>query len=194
MFNSKSYWENRYKSGGNSGVGSYGVLCQFKADIINGLIERYNLKTGLEMGCGDGNQLKEFNFKTYTGLDVSETTIMNCKSLYNSDKTKDFYMYNDITTLKDKRFDCTLSLDVIYHLIENIVFEDYIDNLFNFSDNIVIIYSFGSNAEGLELPTHVVYRPMDIITQKFPQWELIENIKNKHPDISYAEFYIYKKN
>lgn len=193
MFDSKSYWENRYKSGGNSGVGSYGVLCQFKANIINSLIESYNLETGIELGCGDGNQLKAFNFKTYTGVDVSKTTINKCTSLYSSDSTKNFYMYDDITLLKNKKFDCALSLDVIYHLTEDHVFEDYLNKLFNFSDNIVVIYSFGKAAEGLETLPHVVYRSMNTITRKFQQWELIKNIKNKYPDISYAEFYIYRK-
>ena len=32
---SASYWDKRYLSGGNSGVGSYGKFAKFKADILN---------------------------------------------------------------------------------------------------------------------------------------------------------------
>ena len=34
-FDSKKYWENRYKKGGNSGTGSYSNLAEWKAEIIN---------------------------------------------------------------------------------------------------------------------------------------------------------------
>lgn len=39
-FNSKNYWENRYKSGGNSGAGSYSNLAEFKAEIINEFVAK----------------------------------------------------------------------------------------------------------------------------------------------------------
>ena len=32
---SNEYWEQRYKTGGNSGAGSYNRLAEHKADIIN---------------------------------------------------------------------------------------------------------------------------------------------------------------
>lgn len=35
MVNSREYWEERYKSGRNSGARSYGRLAAFKADFIN---------------------------------------------------------------------------------------------------------------------------------------------------------------
>ena len=38
-FNSKDYWEDRYKNGGNSGKGSYNELSIFKSVIINSVLE-----------------------------------------------------------------------------------------------------------------------------------------------------------
>jgi hypothetical protein len=32
---SVSYWETRYASGGNSGLGSYSKFAHFKADVLN---------------------------------------------------------------------------------------------------------------------------------------------------------------
>jgi hypothetical protein len=40
----KTYWEQRYKSGGNSGAGSYGKLASFKGEIINDFAEKHNVK------------------------------------------------------------------------------------------------------------------------------------------------------
>src|SRR5680860_621290 len=77
-FSSGSYWEKRYKRGGNSGAGSYGRLAQFKADIINKFVKDQSIKTVLEMGSGDGNQLELFNLPHYIGFDISKTSIVHC--------------------------------------------------------------------------------------------------------------------
>jgi len=79
--NSSNYWENRYKQNGNSGAGSYGILATFKSTVINNFIKEHDIKSIIDYGVGDGNQLKLFDFKhiQYTGLDVSKTIIDKCK-------------------------------------------------------------------------------------------------------------------
>jgi len=42
-FDSDEYWESRYKSGENSGAGSYGRLAKFKAKIINNFVSNNNI-------------------------------------------------------------------------------------------------------------------------------------------------------
>ena len=37
---SNTYWKERYKTGGNSGSGSYNHLSEFKAKILNDFIEK----------------------------------------------------------------------------------------------------------------------------------------------------------
>ena len=49
MFSSKEYWETRYKSGGNSGVGSYTKFAEFKASFVNLLIKKYNIESIIEI-------------------------------------------------------------------------------------------------------------------------------------------------
>jgi len=90
VFKSSDYWEMRYKNGGNSGDGSYNVLAEYKAKIINKYVKSNNVKTIIEYGCGDGNQLALFNFKSYVGFDVSKTIILKCQKLYSSDNSKIF--------------------------------------------------------------------------------------------------------
>ena len=80
--NSASYWQERYKKGGNSGTGSYNLLAEFKAEIINTFIKENSIETVVEFGCGDGNQLKYYQFKNYLGYDVSTESINICKTIH----------------------------------------------------------------------------------------------------------------
>jgi len=195
---SEKYWEDRYKRGGNSGLGSYNDLAVFKASIINAFVDKNQLSTIIEFGCGDGNQLKYFNFKSYTGYDVSSTAIAICRELHKGDSSKQF---KPIGAYEGEQASLTLSLDVIYHLIEEEIFAAYMEKLFNASEKFVIVYS--SNAD--EHPNngmhpHVKHRKFtQWVEENAPQFKLIEHIPNKYPyqgntaTFSYADFYIFQK-
>ena len=68
---SDSYWKERYKAGGNSGPGSYNKLAVYKSDILNAFVHDQDIKTVIEFGCGDGNQLKTATYPSYVGYDIS---------------------------------------------------------------------------------------------------------------------------
>jgi len=196
-FNSRKYWEERYIKGGNSGAGSYNRLAEFKADILNDFVMKNNINRVIEYGCGDGNNLSLFKFKNYIGYDVSKTCIDLCKNKFGNDNTKEFYLINkNIPTIKAE---LVISLDVIYHLIEDKVFEKYINDLINSSERFVIIYA--SNKEEQSSSIHVKHRKFtDYIAKHFPNLQQIDFIKNKYsfddsdPDnTSFADFYIFKK-
>lgn len=190
-FSSKQYWENRYDNKGNSGNGSYGKLCEFKKNVINSLIETYNLKSCVEYGCGDGNQLKYFNFEQYIGLDISKSIINQCKKNYKEDTNKEFYLLSDFDKLDFNKYDCSLSLDVIYHLIEDDIYNNYVSDLFDRSNKLVIIYTFGKRSTNIKFPPHVKPRDINLTTNIFENWELIKFITNEYPSDSYSDFYIY---
>jgi hypothetical protein len=57
---SGSFWENRYRTGGTSGSGSYGRLAEFKAEILNEFVRERGVSSIIEFGCGDGAQLSDF--------------------------------------------------------------------------------------------------------------------------------------
>jgi len=198
-FDSRKYWEKRYFDGGNSGKGSYGNLSKFKSKIINEFIEANNISTALELGCGDGNQLKDFKIKKYVGLDVSKTIISKNVETFKNDKNKYFYLESDY--LNKEKFDVTLSLDVIYHLVEDTIFEDYIKKLFKFSDKYVIIYTFSDRVKKINFSNHIKYRDINTISEKFKnEWSLHKHIVNEYPtsdpnngDFSMSDFYIFKK-
>jgi hypothetical protein len=195
---SSRYWEDRYRTGGNSGYGSYGNLGEYKGAIINEFIKNIKIETVVEFGCGDGNQLKYFDFKSYLGYDVSKTAVKICKRLYRYDKTKTFRLLDCYVPFKA---DLTLSLDVIYHLIEIEVFHDHMRKLFDTTDRFVIIYSSNSDEhENNNKGDHVKHRNFtNWIKNERPNFELIKYIPNMYKyngngiSSSYSDFYIFEK-
>ncbi len=193
--NSSKYWKNRYQQGGNSGSGSYGRLAQFKADTINKFSDEYNVESFIEFGCGDGNQLKYLNINDYFGLDVSDKAVEICRNKYQNDSTKKFKNVNDYN---GETAECALSLDVIFHLVEDEVFENYMEQLFDAAEKYVVIYS--SNKESFTPSPHVRHRLFSLwIEQNKKEWELKDYIPNKYPfngdnsNTSFSDFYIYEK-
>lgn len=188
------YWENRYKYGGNSGDGSYGKLAIFKADIINNFVFKNNIKTIIEFGCGDGNQLSLSKYPSYIGFDISPYIIEFCKKRFKKDNSKKFFLLNDY---KNQKAELTLSLDVIYHLIEENTYEEYMQKLFESSRKFVIIYS--SNYEDEDVLEHVKHHKFTEWVKNLNNWNLIKKISNKYPLAgisqykSCADFYIFKK-
>jgi 2-polyprenyl-3-methyl-5-hydroxy-6-metoxy-1,4-benzoquinol methylase len=198
---SKNYWEERYSKGGDSGYGSYSKFASFKAEYINKFVKENNVSTVLEFGCGDGNQLTLAEYPHYIGLDVSSTIIDLCNNKFKGDTTKEFKIYDSFAYDKSIKCDVSMSLDVIYHLVEEEVYSKYMDHLFSGSDKFVIIYS--SN-EYTEQTFHEKHRKFtDWVEKNAKDWKLIHQTENKYKqesmseeenhETSYADFYIYTK-
>ena len=195
---SRDYWENRYKNGGNSGAGSYNNLAAFKAKVINNFVIENNINTVLELGSGDCNQLSYANYKNYFGYDVSKTAFDICKQKFNYDKTKTF-IYLDENYKINQKADLSISLDVIFHLVEDNVFNLYMKNLFESSNKYVCIYS--NNIEK-KASGHVRFRKFTVWIEKYvsDKWKLIKFIPNQFPQdpnnvlyTSFSDFYFYEK-
>ncbi|MEX1063390.1 MAG: class I SAM-dependent methyltransferase [Balneolaceae bacterium] len=194
---SRKYWEDRYAAGGHSGVGSYDKFAVFKADIINSFVSGKNIQSVIEFGCGDGNQLKLADYPSYTGFDISETAITLCRRKFSSCPDKSFRKMSEYNR---EMADLSLSLDVIYHLVEDDVFNNYMQVLFESASRHVIIYSSNSDRNAVSQCAHVKHRKFtDWIRENAPDWVLSEHIPNKYPyrgDFrtgSFADFYIFGK-
>ncbi len=198
---SSSYWEQRYANGGNSGAGSYNNLAEFKAEVLNNFIKENNIHNVIEFGCGDGNQLSLINYPKYIGLDVAKTAIIICKNKFRNDKSKSFYLYDTNAFVDNHKLfhsELSISLDVIYHLIEDEVFNQYMEHLFDASSRFVLIYA--SNFKKKQ-----TYHEKDRV---FTEWvernkkdfRLVKKIDNRYKyDVnnsaftSKADFFIYEK-
>ena len=194
---SESYWKNRYKAGGNSGNGSYNHLAEFKAEILNAFVSEHGITSVIEYGCGDGNQLRLSRYPSYTGFDVSPNAITRCLNIFSDDGTKSFKL---METYSNEIADLTLSLDVIYHLVEDSVFVDYMHRLFDSSQRFVAIYSSNTDAPPESSAAHVRHRPFSQwIENNKTEWSLLKHIPNKYPfkgdtkSGTFADFYLYTK-
>ena len=194
---SEEYWKQRYKSGRNSGDGSYYKFAAFKADVLNGFVRDKQIKTIIEYGCGDGNQLRLSEYPSYIGFDVSPEAISQCEKIFSNDESKTFKL---IDAYANENAQLTLSLDVIYHLIEDSVYFAYMKRLFDSSTRFVIIYSSNTDKQARLQAAHVKHRKFSKwIEQNKPDWKLIQHILNRYPYTddnqwgSASDFYIYEK-
>ena len=194
-----AYWENRYHKGGNSGQGSYGELAQAKADTLNAFVQDHNIQSIMDFGCGDGNQLLLAEYPSYIGLDVSPTAIQTCDKLFADDETKQFFVYDPSTFDETQKADLTLSIDVIFHLVDDAIFEAHMQHLFGAAERFVIIYSSDvTNCDffgpGVKSAVHVRHRQFsDWVNTHMPNWELDQTIDNQHPDKTFSSFFTYRK-
>lgn len=180
------YWDYRYKTGGNSGKGSYSTSAELKGNFVSKVIENYNIYTINDLGHGDGNQLKYFkgNFK-YFGFDISETIRKKVESEF---RENDKVVIVDSATELIKA-DLCLSLDVLYHITDIEEWKEYIGTLFNLGE-FVLIYAQDSHPTIKEDP-HVVSRPFtSYIQDNFLNYELIETSPGAHSSIM---FYLYRE-
>jgi hypothetical protein len=196
--NSSDYWEKRYRSGGDSGAGSYNILAEYKAEIINEFVSKNNIQNIIEFGCGDGNQLKYFHFPHYIGVDVSATVVQKCRNTYQSDSSKKFIVLSEY---QNEGAEMSMSLDVIYHLVEDSIYLDYMQKLFAAAGQYVIVYSSNEDDhENNHDAEHVRHRKFTSWVEKnAPQFELVQHIPNQYPYngnnevSSYADFYFFRK-
>jgi hypothetical protein len=197
-FSSSRYWEERYSLGGNSGAGSYGHLAQFKADTINKFVEDHGIKAVIEFGSGDGAQLQLARCPSYTGVDVSTRAIELCKSKFANDPSKRFLLATS-PEANQARGELAMSLDVIYHLVEDAVYEQYMTRLIAAAERFVCVYS--SNVARNSPDTHIRHRVFtDWMDKNAPNWKLVSKVDNPFPEnpaqpdeTSWADFYFFRK-
>ena len=190
--NSGQYWEDRYAAGGNSGDGSYGDLAEYKANRINKFVLEHGVNSIVELGCGDGNQLSLFEIDEYIGLDVALSVVELCKNKFENDDTKQFiHLTSDYDLVEG---DLAISLDVIYHLIEDDVFNTYMQRLFACAKNHVIIYSSNTEEPFGGKSVHCKNRKFtDWVVANVPEWKLVEMETNPHKGRTIADFYFFSR-
>lgn len=194
---SPGYWEDRYANGGNSGAGSYGRLARFKADVLNDFVAKNVVESVVEFGCGDGAQLQLARYARYTGIDVSLHAIELCQRKFGQDPSKQFF-HTSLPEADTTRAELALSLDVIYHLIEDGIYATYMSRLVSASTRFLCIYS--SNFDRRGAVAHIRHRCFtDWLQANAPQWKLTSTLTHPYPedprrpnDTSFADFYFFR--
>jgi SAM-dependent methyltransferase len=189
------YWENRYAKGGTSGAGSYGRQAEWKAEIVNGWVAELGVTSVVDLGCGDGNQLGLAKYPRYLGMDPSENAVRRCIEQFRDDKTKSFLAYNP-ANLSDPagwlRGDLALSLEVIFHLIEDEIFDDYMTRLFDSAERYVVICCNDTSDD--EKAAHERHRDFTKwIAHNRPEWTLEKRVEPPEDVDLQSSFFLYKR-
>jgi SAM-dependent methyltransferase len=191
-FSSSDYWEKRYRAGGHSGAGSCGQLAAFKAGVINRFVADNAIADVLDMGCGDGHLLEQLQAPRYVGVDVSATVLARCVTRFPQHRFVSFAALDAAT-----RAELVMSIDVIFHLVEDAVYVSYMHALFSHATRFVLVYS--SNLDSDWSSPHVRHRRFsDYVADCRPEWRLLAHVPNPYPfeperpdATSFADFFIY---
>ena len=192
---SAHFWERNYARGETSGSGSYGAAAEAKASFLNTLVRDRGVRNVVEFGCGDGNQLTLAEYPHYVGLDVSRTAIGLCKRRFAEDPTKSFFLY-DGTCFADRAglfvADLAISLDVVYHLTEDAVFETYMSHLFAAAQRLIVVYSTNMVISGTA--PHVRHRHFTPwVEMNCPDWAPAGITRGPSPELARADFFVYER-
>lgn len=192
------YWNTRYKKGLTSGTGSYGLLACFKADVINKFVRENKIQQVAEFGCGDGNQIGYLDIPRYLGLDIAPSAISICRNRFKDDPSKSFQVYHPYEHTIEDKYELTLSLDVLFHIIEEHLYQQYLTHLFETSNKYVIIYARNFDGPLDYSEKNRAFLPW--IRINFPHFKLTQVLKNKYPfdpnkpnTTSMSDFYFFEK-
>ncbi|WP_339208198.1 methyltransferase domain-containing protein [Paenibacillus sp. FSL K6-3182] len=194
-FDYKTYWDNNYSQGGTSGSGSYGVLADFKAEVINSFISEHGIQKVIEFGCGDGNQISLMSYEQYLGLDVANSSIDICAQIFAGDRSKSFLAYNPRHFVNHGYLTCELvvCLDVLYHITDDHDFNKTLNDIFSCEAEHVILYTRITSADEPNfVPT---IRDRDILNhlKAYSNYKVERIIEQKHKHLSSASFIILQR-
>lgn len=191
----ETYWDRRYADGGTSGAGSYGAPAAWKASVVNRWVEELGVRSVVDYGCGDGSQLSLARYPRYLGLDLSGAAVRMCVRRFADDPTKSFLRY-DPQSFSDAagwlRADMSLSLEVLFHLVDDGMFEDYLARLFDGADRYVVICS--SDRSDLPQGPHERHRPFTSwVEHHRPGWQLDTRVDPPAGVDLVSSLYLYRR-
>jgi len=191
------YWEGRYARGGKSGLGSTGTMLKYKARVLSAFVAKHDVQSVLELGCGDGDQIAAIDYPAYVGFDVSQTAVNLCRDRFADDDSKRFALVEDYG---GETAELAVSLDVIYHLINDADYEAHMHMLFSVAARFVVIYST-DYAQVVGGASHVLHRAFSSwIEEHAPDWIRLWQPQEgaaatalQCPPGEAADFYVYAR-
>lgn len=139
MRRNKKYWESRYSSGGESGLGSVDENRHWKWSVIEKYLNSYN--EIIDVGCGDITFWKGRNCDNYTGLDISSDIIKK-----NQIQRPEWdFLVSSAEKRLDIKADVVFCLDILFHIMDNQIYKETIVNLCNYSKKWIFIFTWEKN-------------------------------------------------
>ncbi len=163
--------------------------------MLNKFVKEHAIRSVVELGCGDGAQLALAEYPSYVGYDISQEAVARCKKRFAQDPSKRFEHIGPDSGILTAQL--ALSLDVIYHLVEDPVFDEYMHLLFRAAERYVIIYSSNHHDSGCGPPWIRHRRFTDWVESHRPDFQLQTRIDNPFPYErlgprgSFSDFFIF---
>ena len=187
-----NYW-NGEKS--ISGTGSDISQVRTIIEQLNPLIEKFNIKTVLDLPCGDFNWMRhvDLNNVSYLGVDIVEEIISNNINIYSKKnihfKTKD--LINDPIS----KYDLIINRDCLVHLSFDDIYKS-LQNIKLSQSKFLLTTTFTNRHQNIDICTGE-WRPLNLNISpfNFPEPRLIINencteFKNAYNDKSLALYHI----
>lgn len=143
-----SYWNRRYRRGGHSGKGSRGTEAEEKARLVSQMVAKHEIGSLLDIGCGDGYvaALLDLGACGYLGVDPAPHAIKLAR------KRAPGLSFEVLKSQRPR--EAHLSMDVIFHLVEEKSYRDHMKLLFS-AHRVVMVYASDYEEAGA---AHVLHR------------------------------------
>lgn len=156
-FNNQIFWDYRYykNPGLGSGLGSRGEVLNYKKRVLEKALSGFENSKILDVGCGDIETVRDFNFSNYTGVDVSDEAIAIAKSK----KPNWNFKVGQLRQLDLEPFDVVICLDVLIHQQTEQEFLELIDCLLALCSDRLIIGAYNEQPS-IESAITFYYHPI----------------------------------
>lgn len=170
-FTAQHYWDRRYRDGRSSGEGSEGAKAIRKAQAVNDLVKSENIASIVDWGVGDGTVLKMLTPDVdYTGIDISAVAIGRLQREWSHEPRRRLVTPDQVGAIQA---DLALSLDVIFHCIDDFDYEIHLRRVFASATRFVLIHS--SNRDAGRTARHVRWRRFTPYVMRIaPNWQLTD--------------------
>lgn len=187
-FDLAGYWDARYAAGRDSGEGSRGQNAVAKAAHVNAVIAREGIRSVTDWGCGDGQVLAHITPDIdYLGVDISPTILARLAAEHPGRR---FALAPPVGKAVPAPWtaELCLSMDVLFHLVDDTQFDEYLGRLFGTATRLVLIYS--TDHDGGRTARHVRWRHWTpTVAARFPDWDLVQQSLR----IAAPGFYLYRR-
>jgi len=131
------------------------------------------------------------------GLDFSEYAIKQCRALFSEDPNKSFMLYIPSRFFNTNFIiaDLVVSLDVLYHIVDDRDYYKTLHDIFSSSRKFVILYTSieAYRYEKFREGSHVRHRDTLSDLQGFMDFKIEGILQQEYPNLSSADFIILKK-
>ena len=194
-----TYWDKRYRAGGHSGPND---ARNWKAQTISELIKEYKPRYIQDWGVGDGTLLAQLDVEgveTYLGLDVSLHALDRLRTLdgpWNDWDTKlELGHIRALWNRKPEKPDMVLSIDVLFHLIAEDNWREYLDELFGERSRAKTVVLLANDGKHPGIGEHVRVRPfVEYVKDRYGyNYELVRIIETPNPHACFSNFTIWQR-